>query len=263
MVRQEPIAVPPWRTSTFGGTPRRASPPRAGLRFESLARLASRDEMQPRYHLGLLLACALPIGHRGCEVLKPLWAEEAMHRAYNFMRLIDAGSSAEEQTSENRLARGKPDALARDLAARFRDLETSDERVVLPCSAVLRDVVACLVWLFGSPINVSVETRVMDVALPAYKRRALVLAAAELVANALLHAFRGRQAGRMEVDLIAGRKGAACLRIADNGIGMTGRGPNLHCGVASGLADLLEADLTYDRIAGWTIAEIGFPVSGS
>jgi two-component sensor histidine kinase len=186
-----------------------------------------------------------------------------MHRAYNFMRLIDAGSSVDELASEHRLTCGKTDTIARNLAARFKDLETRDEREVLSCAAVLRDVVTGLVLLFGSPRNISVETRVTDVALPAYKRRALVLAAAELVANALLHAFRGCQAGRLEIDLNAGSKGDACLRVADNGIGITGRRPNLHCGVASGLADLLEADLTYDRTAGWTIAEIGFPVAGS
>ena len=32
------------------------------------------------------------------------------------------------------------------------------------------------------------------------------------------------------------------------------------CGVAAGFAGLLEADLTYDRKAGWTIAEIAFPI---
>jgi hypothetical protein len=49
--------------------------------------------------------------------------------------------------------------------------------------------------------------------------------------------------------------------VADNGNGFTNSFPNLECGVAAGLAGLLEADLVYDRITGRTIAEIVFPVS--
>jgi len=108
---------------------------------------------------------------------------------------------------------------------------------------------------------VIVEVKIEDVSLPAYKRRALVLAAAELVNNALLHAFAGRAAGLIEVGLTISGRQTACLRVADNGAGFTTFPPNLGCGVAAGLSDLLEAELVYDRLAGWTIAEIAFPVA--
>jgi hypothetical protein len=50
------------------------------------------------------------------------------------------------------------------------------------------------------------------------------------------------------------------LRVVDNGVGFNTIPPNLTCGVAAGMAGLLEADLAYDRQAGWTSAEIVFPV---
>jgi two-component sensor histidine kinase len=116
--------------------------------------------------------------------------------------------------------------------------------------------------LFGGPANITLETNIEEAWLPAYKRRALVLAASELVSNALLHAFWGRTAGKIEVGLTA-QDSTACLRVADNGRGFTDASPNLDYGVGAGLAALLEADIAYDRVAGWTIAEIEFPLTGS
>jgi hypothetical protein len=208
---------------------------------------------------GVLLTCAFPVNDRGCQVLHPLWAEEAMHRAYGFMRLL--GTRIRHRQS-NRDAAGPGDAIASDLAVQFRELETGGERAVVPCSAILTNVVCGLVALFGCPANVAIRTKIEEVSLPAYKRRALVLAASELVDNALLHAFQGRESGLIGVRLTARGPGTACLHVADNGIGFTDSPPNLDCGVASGLAGLLEADLAYDRIASWTIAEIRFPCFG-
>jgi two-component sensor histidine kinase len=231
-----------------------ANLPPAQPRFESMALLTG--ELPPKAGdlLGILLASTFPSDGQGCEVLRPLWAEEAMHRAYGFVRLVDA-------RNRRRVSRDET-AAARDLAARFRDLEAGDEREMQPTTGVLRDVVSGLGSLFADPANVILKTEVEPVSLPAYKRRALVAAAAELVTNALLHAFNGRGAGMIDVGLTVRGPQSACLRVADNGTGFTDGAPNLVCGVAAGFAGLLEADLTYDRRAGWTIAEIAFPISG-
>jgi hypothetical protein len=154
-------------------------------------------------------------------------------------------------------------ATARDLGDRFRSLEVRGERDLLFCSTVMRDVITGFGTLFGRPLGVTIETEIEEVLLPAYKRRALVLAAAELVTNALPHAFPTRHADAIEVQLTARGAMSGHLRVADRGAGFTGASPNLECGVAAGLANLLEADLTYDRKDGWTIAEIVFPLSGS
>jgi two-component sensor histidine kinase len=223
-------------------------------RFESMALLAGESPPKAGDLLGILLGSTFPVDGHGSRVLRPLWAEEAMHRAYGFVRLVDARNRRRVSADET--------AIARDLAARFRELEAVDEREEQPSTAVLRDVVAGLGSLFGGPANITLKTAVEHVSLPAYKRRALVAAAAELVSNALLHAFNGREAGMIDVGLTAHGPEFACLRVADNGTGFADRAPNLARGVAAGFAGLLEADLTYDRRAGWTIAEIAFPISG-
>jgi hypothetical protein len=238
----------------------------AGSRFEGMALRANQVPQKVGDLLDVLLASASPAPSRGCKVLRPLWTEEAMHRAYSFVRLVDARNSGGKSTAEaSHLddATAWEDAIACDLSVRFRELAGGRDREVLPCSAILRDVVAGLGALFGSAANITFETKVDDVWLPGYKRRALVLATFELVCNALLHAFQGRVAGQIEVHLAASDLGSACLRVADDGIGFTGSVPNLELGVGAGLAGLLEADLIYDRIAGWTIAEIAFPLPTS
>jgi hypothetical protein len=234
-----------------------ATPPAVRSRFESLALHAGTTEAKAGDLVGVLLAAAFPLHDRGCEVLRPLWTEEAMHRAYSFVRLVDAGKRHRAVAAQN------DDAIARDLTVCFRDLTSGGERDLQPCASVLRKVTTGLGALFGGPANITVETKIEDVWLPAYKRRALVLTASELVCNALLHAFRGRRAGQIEVSLTALGATSACLHVGDNGNGFIESSPNLSCGVGAGLAGLLEADLFYDRMAGWTIAEIEFPLSGS
>jgi two-component sensor histidine kinase len=230
--------------------------------FERIAllsgRLAARDGDLAR----VLLASACPVNKHGCDVLRPLWAQEAVHRAHGFMRLIAERNSREWTVNENLISAGVQDFAARDLAARFRELETSMERAVQPCSTVLENVVADLGVLFGCPANVTLKAEIDRVYLPGYKRRALVLAACELICNAMRHAFPGREAGVIEIGLTLWDGRAACLRVADDGIGLGDVAPNFGRGMAAALADLLEADLYYDRRAGWTIAEIVFPVHG-
>jgi hypothetical protein len=235
-----------------------AAPPGVRSRFESLALRAGKVPPKAGDVLGVLLAAAFPLHDRGCRVLRPLWTEEAMHRAYSFVRLVDA-RNRRQSTGENATS----DAIACDLAVCFGDLTSGGERDVQSCASVLRNATTGLGALFGGPANIIVETKIEDVWLPAYKRRALVLAASELVSNALLHAFRGRTAGLIEVSLTALGPTSACLHVADNGNGFIEASPDLDCGVGAGLAGLLEADLAYDRMEGWTIAEIEFPLSGS
>ena len=212
----------------------------------------------------ILLGTTLQPRRRGCKVLQPLWVEEAVHRAYNFVRLVDvrhdrSGSAGNKRDLGDAVA--WEDAIACDLAGCFEALAAGGERDLLPCATILHGAVSGLVALFGCPANISLESRIDNLQLPGYKRRALVLATVELVCNALLHGFPAPASGQIEVHLIASGSQSACLRVADNGVGFLRSQPNLARGVASGLADLLEAELGYDRTAGWTIAEVTFPVS--
>lgn len=222
--------------------------------FENMTMMAAEATETAGDLMGDLLTSAFPAENLGCEVLRPLWAEKSLHRAYSFIQLINRRSVLRTFARSQHIA-------ARDLALRFRELETAEERAVLPCAAVLRDVVSCIGILFGRPANIELAIRTGSVRLPGYQRRALVLAAVELVNNGLLHGFPGHTGGRIEMGLTRHGEASARLSVADDGVGFRDLQPNLRCGVASGLAGLLEGDLAYDRVAGWTIAEITFPVA--
>jgi len=233
-------------------------------RFEELALRVTNVPPKAGDILDVLLGSTLLPQNRGCEVLHPLWMEEAVHRAYNFVRLVDARDSRDRAAGSMRdldHAVAWEDAITCDLADCFEALTTGQERDLLPCATILLGAAAGLGALFASTENITIESRIDDVQLPGYKRRALVLATVELICNALLHGFPARASGQIEVHLAADGAGSACLRVTDNGVGLVDRVPNLARGVAAGLAGLLEADLTYDRIAGWTIAEVAFPLS--
>jgi len=182
-----------------------------------------------------------------------------MHRAHVFVRLLALEHAHWDTADRTPLEKAIESVLARDLASLIKSLETTNEMAILPCARVLRDIVRDIDALFGTVAGeVTLYTDIASVALPAYKRRALVLAAVELVANALLHGFRGRSGGRIEVTLkLLGAR--ASLRVTDDGVGFTAHPPALHFGIAATLADLLEGELAYDRICGRTTAAIVFP----
>jgi len=116
----------------------------------------------------VLLASAIPAQNRGCEVLRPLWTEEAVHRALGFMRLVDARKRRGQSTKQNPIAAELEDFAARDLAVRFRQLQSGAERAIVPCAPVLRDVVTDLGVVFACPANIALKTKIDRVSLPAY-----------------------------------------------------------------------------------------------
>jgi two-component sensor histidine kinase len=239
--------------------------PRTNSRFELIA---AQHEALPSHFgdlFGLLLQAAYAAEGVGRPVLMPLWAEEGMHRAYAMLRLIDRRAQYDRGRVKNGFTTEVECALARSLACAYRSLATAKEDEVVQCSALLREVVLNLGALFGGGGGVIVRTAMERLSMPAYKRRALVLAASELMINALTHAFgSASRDGRIEITLRLLDDGRARLRVADNGAGFGARRPNTATGIAGGLADLVEADLTYGRTADWTtVAEIVFPVESA
>jgi hypothetical protein len=228
-------------------------------RFEALASLASNSLPGLGHVVNVLLAASSLTESADPAVLQPLWAEEAMHRSYTMLRLLDARGNQCNDLAGIQIDEG----LACHLAVLFRSLDIDSANQDLPCATLMRDMVTDLVALFGPRPGlgaITINTTIERLRLPAYKRRALVLAAAELVMNALLHAFPGRARGRIEVSLTMPSPLLARLQVNDDGIGLCGGQPDSRCGVAGGLADLLEADLVYLRTSTLTIAEILFPV---
>jgi two-component sensor histidine kinase len=210
--------------------------------------------------LTVLLQSAVLGVESGCEVLRPLWAEEAMHRSYNILKLV--------ALLQRRIRRGRRDdvthhierSIAVHLAALYRSLVTGSDRNIVFCSAVLRGVVSDLVALFGSVSgDVKLRTNIEHIALPEFQRRALVLAASELVMNALLHAFKGRGHGRLQVELCLVDSRTARLTVTDDGVGCRIDPVEAERGVAGSLAGLLGSSLAYRPcLRNGTTAEITF-----
>jgi two-component sensor histidine kinase len=212
--------------------------------------------------LGLLIGGVALESRSGSEVIRPLWADEGMHRAYNMVKLCQMLERAKRNCPNNRSNCRVEFALADDLAAQYRSLVEAAEHDIVPCSAALRAVVSDLVELFGSVRDVELRTDIEPVSLPAYQRRALVLTASELVTNALRHAFKGRRHGRIVVILRKLSYRDARLIVVDDGIGCDMSPVEAERGVAGGLAGLLQADLLYGPYSrAGTVSEISFPTT--
>lgn len=241
-------------TRSDASRPPAARAHRHGSRFETLATLSAQQSRHRGLTLDTLLAAACPKKHYGPAMLQSIWAE-AMHRSCAMMRLLatrgPGGSPADVRCEHG---------LAHDLASLFRSLDANSAYEDVPCSNLLRDIVTDLVSVFGAE-DIVLATDIARLRLPAYKRRALILATVELVLNALLHAFPDRAGGLLQVSLRSFGPARAWLQVRDDGVGFGGGHPNLGCGVAAGLADLLEADLVYFRTRTTMVAEIVFPAA--
>jgi hypothetical protein len=193
------------------------------------------------------------------SVLRPLWANDAMHRSYAMLRLLVQKAERYRGCSMTGAVNAIDFQLARSLVDAYTSLVGEGETTLVPCSVPLREIVVNLVELLGS--GVAVSTVIDRVMLPAYKRRALVLAASELVLNALTHGFPDDLgAARIAVSLRQLGRTRACLQVRDNGAGFTRGIPNVDCGIAGSLASLVQTDLVYHRSTDWTTAEILFPL---
>jgi signal transduction histidine kinase len=237
-----------------------AIPLAANSNLEQLAILSDRLADRSNEAAGILLAATTFMSHGGLRALQPLWAEEAMHRAYSMMRLL--------QRAHLRGGEGDPPMQHRDcciatrLSENLRTLQADAMLVRTPCSRILNQTVRDLVLLFGRGANkVGIIAEIDRLTLSAYRRRALVLLANELVTNALTHAFPDGGAGMIQVSLRIIRPRLVELHVADDGIGIKEAILWSASSVAGGLASLLGGELRYCSTNLWsTRAEVLFPL---
>lgn len=209
-----------------------------------------------------LLGAAFPLPSGGRAFLRPLWAEEAMNRAMNTVQLVLLLGARSSKGPEIPLTQRLESALAETIAALFRSLHVLPETAVMPCAGPLSGIVTGLVELFSPGVSgITVTANLTALALPAYRRRALVLAAAELVTQAILLGARGRRPGQILVALEPIGSRQALLSIEDDVHRADASPPVDRFGIVSGLAGLLEAEVTYRRShLGGTAAELLFPI---
>ncbi|GAN78015.1 hypothetical protein [Acidisphaera rubrifaciens] len=208
--------------------------------------------------LGLLLGATLPLVRHGCPALRPLWADEAMQRALDTVRLIATLARRAPVCGADHILTKAEFQIAGELAAAYRALDYRDDAEPRSCSEGLRTVVRDLVELFA-PIAGSVRlyTTIERLSLPAFRCRALTLAASKLVVSALCTDLIDSKNLTMRVSLCRPRRGVARLAIADN-VSDPARAADE---IVSDLAALLEGDLTLHANPGGGVAtELRFPI---
>ena len=211
--------------------------------------------------LGLLLSATRPVAAGGRGVQASLWNDEATHRAYQAIRLVMLLDLHTEPPACEGLDVQLEHRLASRLADLWRSLDVSCDEQILSCSEVLREIAIDLAELFGSNLaHETIRVHVERLSLPAYKRRALVLLATNLLMEGLYSALTGRSPEPIEVALELVSPSSAKLIVAHDGNSAGGhRHPRGD--VINGLIDLLEAQLTYRLTARRNFGtEIEFPI---
>jgi len=212
--------------------------------------------------LGLLLDAMLPAASLGSAALRPLWASEAIQRAQSMIGLVVALDRREPANSAEPAGLQMECRIAAELAAAFRALDVADDTAPLPCSPVLRTAVRDLVGLFGpSDGQARPRTSIERLTLPAYKRRALVLATCTLVIDALGRIPTGRTGGCIAVSLRQTEPTQAALSVADDGWNRLQDGREPPSEILSDLAALLECAPAFRVMgSGGFVAELTFPI---
>jgi hypothetical protein len=227
-------------------------------RFERIGAASCLLKPQRRRLLQVLLHGISEFG--GCDVLRPIWTAEVIHRANAFAELImllDERSdcrrfSALEEELEHRLAQW--------LAECCRAVTIRSDREIRPCSILMRDIVTNLVGLVGpaaAPGHIMVRTCIERVSLPAFKRRALILAGNTLMTKLITHLIRQRNSATIDVALSVIGSGVARLTITNSNCSLSlATQPAL----LFDLASLLEAEFASQAINAGTALDIAFSI---
>jgi two-component sensor histidine kinase len=233
--------------------------------FEEIASAAAGLSSQRLRLLGILLGSASPASCGGRPALRPIWMTEALRRAHNLVRLVERLDRRTPISDDQSRLAAVETSVGIELASIFESLTITDDEELRPCSRPLRDVTRNLIELFGpSAGDISAATCIGRLVLPAFRHRALILIASELVMNALLHAFNDERTGRVTLQLATLDPTSARMTVTDDGDRLFDRARNDYSrwSVIDYLADLLQSDIIYrSRGAGGTNAEIVFPIS--
>ncbi|HVJ51722.1 MAG TPA: hypothetical protein VM689_04635 [Aliidongia sp.] len=199
--------------------------------------------------LGILFDAASPIARGGLPALRPLWAEEAMNRAANLLRLVLLLEYRRWAGGQSPTDLALECAHAMALAGFYGSLDVDHGDNVVPCTALLRGLMERLVKLFGPTVGrVTLSVELDRLMLPADKRRALALMSSELIIHALLDGFRGRDQAVIAATLECGSDGQIRFRIEDDGEppASSNRPGSSHAMIGT-LAGVLDAEIVYRR----------------
>ena len=211
--------------------------------FERIAAIAGLLSPQRALILGSLIDAAHESG--GCDVLRPIWRAEEIHRAERLAELTLLLDRTASHQGAGSCGFEMEYRLAICLAASYRALTIQHDLAMRPCATLLRDIASNLVSLFsplagsgGILLNCSLER----ISLPAFKHRALVLIAGTLITDALVAIRNTNGHARIGVALWALEPGLVQFTITDYlGVLL----PSSQSELLSDLANLLEAEIAF------------------
>jgi two-component sensor histidine kinase len=250
---------PSARPATKSGTG--ADRTTSASRLEFLAETGSRLSPRRGVVLGALLDATLPNTYEGDHLLQPLWAHEAVQRAYATVSLIGLLEQAVPRARRRGFAVSTERTLAGELAAVLKSVSYTVADAPVSCAHSVRELVRNVVELFGPAVgDVQIKTGIESVTLPAFKARALLLLAHHLTVNALRHGFRACGGGQISVTLSRIRDTQARLVVTDTGTGFLGKRPGLPS-LTWDLASLLEVEPIFYTVSGGGVAvKVEFPI---
>ena len=219
--------------------------------------------------VGTLFRSAFPVQMGGVPALQPLFAAEAMSRARTMLGLV----LLLEQNSWHGDKPWYPNvspltlhlelAVAKSIVSLFDALAVDSGHDARPCNEILAGLLSGFVELFGPGVgHLSLDLEAETLHLAGFKRRALVLAAIDLINRSMLHGLRRPHRGHFRATLrrSAGRRAEFTLEHHDRTVELAP--PRESFGILGMMAALLEADLVCRRspMGGSTI-ELQFPCS--
>ena len=140
-----------------------------------------------------LLDATIPIARNGESVFKPIWVHEAMHRSILLAHIIHLA-----ETRFNTADTVWDMDLARNISSDFRDLAAPDDRKL----TLIRESLLSLTTSLAKLFHVSrAEFSCVNAVMPAYRRRAAVLAAANMMLSWILFTLSNDSKGAIRLNL--------------------------------------------------------------
>ncbi len=155
---------------------------------------------------------------------KEILLREVHHRVRNNMQVITSLLNLQERQTRNKET---AEAL-QNCRQRIKVIATTHEKIYgckdltrVELSDYLSDLVGSVQQVFSTPATkVFVQTRLIDFSVSIDRAVPLGLIVSELVANALKHAFRGRDSGAVSISVEQRGANEIALVVTDDGIGI-------------------------------------------
>ena len=210
-----------------------------------------------------LLNEAIDEAHRLRERTATLF-KELQHRVANNLTLVSAVLTMQSRAAGADTAAGRALIAARErlftmgqVHRHLHDPAMIDQPIGSYLKLICDDLVR------GSGLNVSCDVKADGTQLEQNDSITVALIVTELVTNSLKHAFSGRDAGRIEIQIEAVNGTQCVLRVRDDGPGVSASpqdNTGLGRGIVRSLSQQLNAEITTEN-SGGTVVAVKFPLT--